>query len=243
MGERERLHRQDPDRGGPNRNFSKLFKQSDTATPGPEIGDEPPRSGVDPDTNTDDAVADGVKLAYSVIEEEIRKQIGNGQRVAQQLNERLYGREPSNTSVSDIYQRLLKFSSEFGALYMSLLDTVAKTVPFDDLLRPQTGSQSAKRSGGEDTAVAIELVSSRPVEVNLNIWSTEAVGKLLPQALRSLDASIEPLTVVHIEYEEGRPVKLRVVVPVDQPVSVYTGLVVDSESNEPKGSISLQIVD
>lgn len=239
MGERERLHRQDPDRGGPNRNFSKLFKQSDSATHGPDIGDKPPHS----DVNTDDAVTDGVKMAYSVIEEEIRRQIGNGQRVAQQLNERLYAREPGDAGVGDIYQRLLRFSSDFGSLYMELLDTVAKSVPFNDLLRPQTGSQSAKRPGGEDTSVALELVSSRKVEVNLNIWSTDAIGKLLPQALRSLDASLEPLTDVHVEYEEDRPVKLRVVVPDDQPTSVYTGLVVDSESNDPKGSISLRIVD
>ena len=243
MGERERLHRQDPDRGGPNRNFSKLFKQSDAATHGLETGDKPHGSDSEPETHTDDVVADAVTLAYSVIDEEIRKRIGNGQRVAQQLNERLYGREPVNASVGDIYQRLLKFSSDFGSLYMELLDTIAKTTPFDDLLQPQTGSQSAKRSGGEDTSVALELVSSRKVKVNLNIWSADAIGKLLPQALRSLDASLEPLTDIHVEYEEDRPVKLRVVVPDDQPVSVYTGLVVDSESNEPKGSISLQIVD
>lgn len=242
MGERERLHRLDPDRTAPDRNFSRLFKQSDAATRGLETGDKPPRFDSAQDTPTDDTVTDGVKLAYSVIEEEIRKQIGNGQRVAQQLNERLYGREAANASVSDIYQRLLRFSSEFGSLYMELLDTVAKTTLFEDLLRTQTGSQSAKRSGGEDTKLAIELVASRPVEVNLNVWSTEAKGKLLPQALRSLDASLEPLTDIHVEYEEGHPVKLRVVVPDDQPVSVYTGLVVDSESNEPKGSISLRIV-
>ena len=224
MSQRERLRRPQPERTAPIRNFSTLFKEPNRRSQA-EAGD--------------DAVVTGVKLGYSVIEDQIRQ----GQRVAQQLNERLYGGEPGNKDVGDIYQRLLRFSSDLGSLYLELLDTVAKSTRVDELFRPRNTEKSPESQAGETANIAIALESARPVEVTFNVWSIQTKGKLHPQPLRALDAALDPLTEIRFEYADGEPVRLRVSVPSGQAPGTYTGLIVDSETNDAKGSLSVRIAD
>lgn len=237
MSERKRLRRPQPARTSPIRNFSTLLKTSNGK---PQVGataGEPDRG-----TDSDDAVAAGVKLGYSVIEDQILK----GQRVAQQLNERLYGREPGSTDVADIYQRLLRFSSDLGSLYLELLDTVARSANVDQLFRSRAapdGTGPAAESPVAASGIGIAVEALRPVEVTFNAWSTQCEGELLPQPLRALDPSLEPLTDVRFEYADGKPIRLRVVVSSGQSPGTYTGLIVDSETNDAKGSLSVHIAD
>lgn len=68
-----RLHREDPARTEPIRDWSTLYRQSNSwnsrdASANPKSGDEATRGGLCSDT-----VAQGVKLGYRVIEEYMRQ--------------------------------------------------------------------------------------------------------------------------------------------------------------------------
>ena len=66
----------------------------------------------------------------------------------------------------------------------------------------------------------------------------------LVRALHAADPNIPPLTGIRfIPHPSGKGVMLRIKVPTEQPAATYSGVVVDSETNEPRGTVCVRIVD
>ena len=85
MSDRQRLHREEPVRTGPNRNWSTLYRPNTNISSTPS-GNSPSADHPAQGHPWNDAVSHGVKLGYRVIEEYLRQ----GQRAAQQFNNRAY---------------------------------------------------------------------------------------------------------------------------------------------------------
>src|SRR5436190_1754459 len=75
--------------------------------------------------------------------------------------------------------------------------------------------------------VRIEVASTRPVEVQLDLRPEAAGARLLIHALRAVDPDKPRLTDVVLEAASANePARLRIGVRDDQPGGVYTGLLI-----------------
>jgi hypothetical protein len=94
-----------------------------------------------------------------------------------------------------------------------------------------------------DAGYAIEVASARRTQVTLDLHPRPGRFALRVHALHAADASIPPLTGVSFDIDpvRAKPM-LRVDVPENQPVATYTGAVVDSASNEPRGTLSVRLL-
>src|SRR5712691_6312755 len=112
MDERQRLKRQEPERAGPIRNWSTMYRRPEPAAArNPEEGPDPPT----PPTGTSfgETVTSGVKLGYRVIDEQIRL----GQRIAEQCNDRTYGSGAMASDFREVAERILGYYMDFGKLW------------------------------------------------------------------------------------------------------------------------------
>ena len=239
MSDRKRLHRKDSARKAPIRSFSKLYSKPETtngATGAKPLPFEKPRraKAVGP-------LGEGVELAYSVIE----KYITEGRRIAEGFSTQPYATRPAKDNLEDILERVLRFQAEMLPLW---IDTLATAVKVD---LPQNGNATDRSAwrhingkNPEAMAVAIEVASIRPVQVSVEVRRTFEAQPLMVMGLNSLDRRKPSLTQVRFVpgEVEGR-VKLRVQIPDKQPTGTYAGVIVNRDSGEALGTVSIRIAD
>lgn len=243
MSDRQRLHRKDPVRTGPIRNWSTLYRQ---LNPGVSLDPSENSSSADhatQDRSWNDAVSDGVKLGYRVIEEYLRQ----GQQAAQQINNRSYSPGAMGNDIQEMLERLARYYTDLGALWGDLVNSlVAKPEFLNSFLRPFQQSSTPSTANGASangaTAVAIEVVSTRPTQVTLDLHPHLEKQSLAIYGLRAVDPEKPPLT--DITFASGLdlgPVRLRIRVPDGQPPDIYTGVIVDKTTNLPRGTLSVRV--
>lgn len=244
MNDDERLRRADPERTGPLRSWSNLYRASDAGQPRDPEPPPQPDKDAQPSESLSDVVAQGVGLGYRVIEEQIRQ----GQRVAEQISEAAYGPAAISSDVREASERVVRYSADLLALWF---DFVNSTMANGDLMRnlaaswqgarPATGDPPAAQAA-RPTSVAVEICSSRPVRVTLDL-KANATGRLLAtHGLRAVEAEKAPLTDVSFEPAvDGTPVVLRMRVPEAQPAGLYTGVVIDKQNGDLLGTLSAQV--
>lgn len=260
MSERQRKHREDPERSGPRRDWSSLYRQPDAR----DGAARPPAQDIGHADAIDDAVAHGVELGYRVIDEYIRQ----GQRAAERFNRDGYGNghydsDAAAGDLQELLERLMRYSAR---LLPQWLEAAGALAPASEILRDllrewdtqsrngassegassdnaksgQASSTGAAPDGNEQ--LAIEVVSSRATRVTLNLRAHSARPALLAGGLRAINPEWPPLTEVALVAVDGggSPV-VRIRVPDDQPAGVYTGVLVDAHSGEPCGTLSVRI--
>lgn len=252
MDERRRLHREDPKRTGPIRTWSTLYRRPDSwgardPSAGQPSADEATRHG-----SENKVVEHGVKLGYRVIEEYIRQ----GQRIAQQINTQAYSPERLGNDVRKLTERIFRSSADLLSLWVELVNSIAGN---PDLLRnwsrmwqPQaesplhaTTATGASPNGGpttRGTAVSIEILSTRPTQVMLDLQPQSAELSLMTHGLRAVDAAKPPLTdITFTPGLGGVPARVRICVPEGQPPDLYTGVVIDRATGLPRGTLSVRL--
>lgn len=195
----------------------------------------------------DKTITDAVKLGYKIVEEQIEQ----GKRVAAELSGRSYSTNSVASDTSDFVKRLLRFYTDIGATCFEFIETLSRNVPSSPA---RTGEPFTAQGATPDTrhdgsaaaspgrSVAIEVAADVPTRVSVNL--TEAIdGRALGvHALSALDADAPPLSEVAFTYDESSAAPtLQVRVPKGQPEGSYVGVVVDLVTNEPCGTLSIQI--
>jgi hypothetical protein len=229
---KERLRRTDPPRTDPIRDWEQLFRRPDpTASDVNGAGngaDAQQQNGANGHA-WDDAVTHAVKLGYRIVED----QIDQGKRVAEQLSERSYTSNSVGGDVSEFLRRLLQFYTDMGASCFEFIDSLTRSSEFTDNVLDWvdeglsgTAAADAGDAGRQHAhrQIAIDIQSDRPARVH------------------GLEASNPPLTDIEFVYEDdaSEPV-LRIRVPDGQPADTYTGVVVDTSTNQPRGTLSVRI--
>jgi len=250
MGTTERLHRPDPERTGPIRNAATYLRE-----PPPSDAALHPTDA--PDT-ADGAVAHGVRLGYKVIEEQIQ----HGRLLAQRLGKAGRSDASGAADAGLLIERVLHLYKDVGALCVDALEALAQSPAVKAGIAraaqvaqaaqtPQTPSATQGKSAGVDSRAeslaaktfAIEVVSARRTQVTFEVrWSA---GRFEPRvhALHAADPSLPPLTGLSFDVDPSRPEPmLRVEVPDIQPAGTYTGVVVDSASNEARGTVTVRLL-
>lgn len=245
MTARQRLHREDPQRTEPLRQWSTLYRHPDSWGERDAAGaaDAAPREERGDAWN--DVVAEGVAVGYRVVEEQIRQ----GQRVAEQLGDASYGPAAMTGDVREATERMVRYSADLVALW---LDFVNATFGNGDLLRalsagwppggaaPAPGATPAAAPHG----VPVEVASRRPLRVDLDLGPAASGRPLAAHPLRALEADKPPLAEVAFERDhDGGPLVLRIRVPDAQPHGLYAGVVVDQRTGEPLGTVTARLAE
>ena len=230
MEERQRLKRQDPERVVPIRNWSTVFRSPESPkAPDHEdgTGSAAPRNG----SSFGDGVANAVKLAYRVADENIRL----GKRVAQQLNDRTYDLGAMRGDFRDVTERAVRSLTDLTALWFETLGSLMGAA------RPPgpSGTEKTRDDGG--AGVSVDVVSTQPAQVTLDLQPRARDLPLTVYALRAPDPTCPPLTDVGLEpAKEGRGVQIRLRVPPGQPAGQYSAVVVDSKGT-PCGTLTVRV--
>jgi len=142
----------------------------------------------------------------------IEEQIRQGQRAAQQLGGAPSGLGSATVNATDIASRLLRYATDLAA------------------------------TQGQGSRVSIEITSNQKNQVTLDLWAGSQTASLTVPALHSAESEKTPLTdVSFVAGTDELPARLRVVIPESQPAGVYSGLILDSESSQAKGTLSLKL--
>lgn len=232
----DRLHRPDPQRTGPIRKFSNLYQRPDTTDrlPGSEESSAIPSPSA---AKSSDALTRGVNLAYQVIE----KYIAEGRRTAEQLARQPYNTRAITTNLQQLGEIMLRYSTEMMPIWLEMARTL---VTSGAALSGGIPSSPSPSPGGISPSVSIELASKHPVRVWVDLRSNVDPRSLVVLGLRTVDSEKPELTeVALVPPSNGGPPTLRVRVPDNQPSGVYSGVVVDRNTGEPRGTLTVTVVD
>jgi hypothetical protein len=247
----QRLRREDPVRTEAIRNWSTLYRRPHSWGFRTPVTDPQETDRTENARSQNGVVSHGVELGYQVVDEHIRQ----GQRVAHQLN----GRPPTAGAMEDdirgLVERLVRYYGDLGALWGDLLNSLATNPDFlDTLLRPWQphAAPSTVNRGADDgtlststrgpIAVGIEIISSCPTQVILDLHPQSEKLPLGTHGLSAVDPKKPPLTDIAFEpgFDHGA-IRLRVRVPDGQPPDTYTGVIVDKRTNQPRGTLSVRV--
>ncbi|PPQ26603.1 hypothetical protein [Rhodopila globiformis] len=238
MDKPERLHRPELDRDEPRRDFMSYIRThglgGEKTAAAPEQDDGAPIEAT---------VAHGVKLGYSVIDEQIRQ----GEKLAARLRQ-VSGKPGAMppAELSTLIERALNIYKDMGALAVAAMETLVRS----PLLQPgvtrawqASPDAAAATTTGGATNFRFELAANRRTQVRLDIRPQGATFMPLVHSLHAATPSAPPLTAVrfHLDPATASPV-LHLDVPDGQPAGVYSGVVVDSATNEPCGTLSVRIM-
>jgi hypothetical protein len=212
------------------------------------------------------SVSRGVDVGYRVIEEYMRQ----GQTIAKSLWPAAASGSPNPPDPQRMMERMFEYASDLASLWLEYAQVTMGQLPNAPPVKPpvrpsdaphvggfdigpnrQTASgrdrgvaqPSAARASPEAPSVSVDIVSKTRAEVSVELKPGAAKGELSVHDLRAGDARLPHITGVVVE---GRPNENRVVVrltlPDDHPVGVYSGLIVDHQSNLPMGMLSVRVL-
>jgi len=246
----ERLRRPDPARTGPIRNATTYFRDSRswndrTADSPREDTDRPAQDS--PDT-MDDVVTRGVKLGYKVIEDYLRQ----GQRSAERFREALQKGGSKEGKGEEAVEGLMRLYKDMTDLWVDAIGVILKSPPFLSWLNgaeQHNGAAAPSREreawsiNGAEGALAIEIVSKRRTQVTLDLRPHPQRYIPLVYALHAPNPKIPPLTkmVFRLDKKRKGPI-LQLKIPSDQPAALYTGVVIDKHTHEPRGTLCVRVL-
>ncbi|HEY1851221.1 MAG TPA: hypothetical protein VGG60_09375 [Candidatus Binataceae bacterium] len=144
----------------------------------------------------------------------------------------------------------IRFYSTLAPLWTSVVNSIATAAtaasPPDDAGLAAAPLARPPMPGSETTMVGepiiIELASARMTRVTIDLIPQANATKLATSGLHSIVPncqSIRDLTFI-VDSHSNRPV-VRIRVPDDQPVGCYNGVIVDIDSGDPRGTITLRV--
>ncbi len=235
MEESKRLHRSDPARSAPLRSFSGVFRQE----PNPGF----PRSA--PVNGTNGAAGDQVRdepvgLAYRVIE----KHINEGKQSAGLFNGQPYHTKPATDSFQGILERIISFQSEILPLFIEALTSAVSVEPMKTPATGAPGSHPASNGAAEQKsqAISIEVASSKPVQISIDLKENSERLPLVTLGLRALGKDT-PLAgeITFAPETSEQPVQLRISVALECAPGVYSGVVVNQLTGEVRGTLTVRV--
>jgi hypothetical protein len=229
-----RLSRSPPARDRPNRAFSAASASAEAASSAPT-----------PPLTADAIIAGAVDAAYKVAEENVRE----GRRAAERLRANLTAPEAGSETAKAVANRLVGLTRELGSTWVELIVAVLKDPELRGLLdritahdRPRPDAEAAPRPAA--AGVVQRISSRRPVEVTLSplpeLGPTPTLGVA---GLHALIPDTPPIGQVRFLPRPGGGLELHIQTPDDQPPGVYSGVVVDMNSQRAVGMLSVQVFE
>ncbi|APR81142.1 Hypothetical protein A7982_06489 [Minicystis rosea] len=106
-----------------------------------------------------------------------------------------------------------------------------------------TSEPVPERASEQQTMITLAVQSARPVEVSVDVRPRSAGLALTVHALRSTGSDDRRIGGVEITGRADEDqITIRLAVPDDLPPGVYSGLIVDTRSSLPRGTLSVRLV-
>ena len=231
-----RFHRPDPPRTEPDRGSSARTsgRASEGHRPTSHEWDD------DSDESPYDWAGDGMRAANRVVEEHLRSR-----RHGQGWYEPRGGQSPFGYRFAG--GRGEGAIEQMMRLYLDLMNFVVSMISAGPLGR--SGQFGGDRYPSPEqhrhdhvTQVSIEMVSTKPTRSILELEAPRHV-RLSIRPLDAIDPELPSIEEVSIRIRHHRPT-LRIVVPKNQPDGVYTGAIVDAETDgEEYGTLTVRVGD
>jgi hypothetical protein len=167
-------------------------------------------------------ISHAVDLGYKVIEDQIRQ----GRQAAERFRAGAYNSGDAEEDIKKLMERMLYLVKELGVVGFDLASAVIRD------------PRSSSALGGSD--LVIETHTARPVRVKYHVDPTSSRFVPSVPALYSANRDVPPLRSVRFEVRDNRPL-LVVDIPDRQPAGIYAGAIVDMESNQAAGFISISL--
>jgi hypothetical protein len=230
MGDDKRLHRKDPERTGPVRSFTDLYISREAGIARGE--------SLDGEQAEDIAAREqGVRLAYRVIEQHIN----DGRRTAAMLNGQAYNPRGATDLLQEVIERTIRYSSELLPLWLEALTSALRIDP-PRMSSPSPGTEDL--AGTERAiAVAVEMISSKPATVSIDLREDSHRMSLAVLGLRAVDPGKPELSDVDLEADPTGGLKLRICIPQSCPPGTFSGVIVNRETGESRGTLTVRVSD
>src|SRR5262245_17627432 len=235
------------DRTDPIRSWSTLFQAP--GTDGRRADDPAKPSGKSTGGSVDDVVTRSVELGYRLVDEYIRQ----GERAARRVGERSYSPQTFSSDMQDLAARMTQYASDFVRLWVEMFQLAASGGLYGTGMPANAGfpaagkvvSPSETTHGNDmppDTRVVIEVVSAQAIETSLELRPDASRRNLVVHALRAVDPDKPRISSVTFQpANDGEPARLRVEVPEGLPPGLYSGLLVEEQTNRPVGTLTVQV--
>jgi hypothetical protein len=245
---RQRLTRPTPERTGPIRSWSSLLGGAAPPNAPPETEPAAPQAKTGGDGAGPGAVQRGVDLGYKVFEEYLRQ----GQAFARAISPSAAGAPGAAlTDLPALTSRMFRYASDFASVWMEAMSTMvtqatssssspfAPPPPFSS--PSSSSSSSSSPSPSSRPRVELHLHSSRPADITVALDDGAADRLLAAADLRPRRgaARIGPVTVKR-DARRGS-VAFHVRVPPSAPKGTYTGKVVDRDTEDEVGVLTVKV--
>jgi hypothetical protein len=237
MSTRNRLHREKPERSEPIRGFANFYQQA--ASPNGRQRHEN-QASQDNHGAPRGRLAHGVELAYQIID----KHIEEGRRTAQQFSKGPYSVGITTDSVQALLERMVSFQSEMLPLWVNALSTLVRADPIGAAYPPPSEAiprgTSTRNHGAH--GVSIEIESTNPVQVSLQLQDNTPNQQLAAQGLRSLDPTSPALMDISFTQQKaGGRNSVQIRIPETQPAGTYSGAIVDRNTGDARGTLTVRV--
>jgi hypothetical protein len=237
-----RMRRPQPERDAPLRASRSTLASNGAARPEAEeqatnAAQKPAASADDVKAEASGSVSAAVAMAYRVVERNIKE----GREAAERLSA-AGAQTPNNPTIKSAANRLLHMTREYGSALLDLASSVVHESDARGLIERFAGNGPQP---SQPEAVVVQRISSRkPVEVSLSSLAPTAVEPPPGLAgLHSLDAGSRPIEDVRFLTRAGGGLELHIVVPDQQPAGIYSGVIVDGQSQLPLGTLSVKVFE
>ena len=174
----------------------------------------------------DEIIGKAVKLAYRVVDQHIQQ----GRHAAARVRAGTYNSVDLEADLKSLVDRMIGLTRELGSVSVELFDTLIRGKPEEAATAPSAAD------------VAIEVKSGRRVQVSVKLRPTARGFVPSVPPLHASDRSLAPLDKIHFLVNgEAQPV-LVVEIPDEQPVGIYSGVIVDEKTHEPGGDICVRVL-
>jgi hypothetical protein len=236
-----RPRRPDLDRDEPHRGFDGVFG----AKPDNGANGQPTRA-------LEEDIAQGVGVGYRLIEEYLKR----GQQAAQSM----WGARAPVPGVSAPGagmgpERIFEYTAQVMGLWFEMVRNTwpGPTPPterpgapsgfdFSAPPPPPSGPSDAAAPPRRDTPViSLDLASSLPLEVTVDLRGECEAKELVAYDLRAADGEIPRLRDIALTWIDACHLRVSLRVPDEQPAATYSGAIVDGATNLPLGTMTVAV--
>ena len=152
-------------------------------------------------------------------------------------------------SIQEIVAQGIRFYSSLAPLWASFVNSIASAgapnpshaagpaaAPLAPAPRPRNAATMVS------APITVELASARMTRVTIDLVPYACAAKLATSGLHAIEPDRPPLQDITFTFDvsSNRPV-VRIRVPDHQPAGVYSGVIVDQDSGDPRGAMTLRI--
>jgi hypothetical protein len=223
----DRPQRPHPERTAPNRNPGEMFGG---------LGGGADAFGSDP-------ISRSVGIGYKIVEQYLETGRSLAAGVAPAANERF----DSGNPMGDLASRMMRHTADLFEVWFQMMDVSGAGRPrsapgFPAAMAEAPSAAASNGASAPSPGFSVEVESSRPATVAVEMRGPASGAVLVAHALRSEDESLPRIVGVTVSTSaDGAPAVVRVPVPDGQPDGIYNGMIIDEATSLPVGTVSVRL--